>query len=226
MRELPTGTVTMLFSDIEGSTVLLSRLGARYGEALSAQRAVLRAAISDWCGHELGTEGDSFLRGVRVGRGRGGLLCCGAAHAGWVCVARRFRRPGPHGPAPATPWVGRDSDREQLRGPDMPAGVRLVTLTGPGGVGKTRLAIDAAASLDDTFRQGIYFSALATVRDADVMWKAIVGDLSVDGDEPAAVMEHLRHRQTLLVLGNLEQLHGSAEARRHGWPVPPRRSGR
>jgi class 3 adenylate cyclase len=61
MRELPTGTVTMLFSDIEGSTVLLSRLGTRYGEALSAQRAVLRAAISDWRGHELGTEGDSFF---------------------------------------------------------------------------------------------------------------------------------------------------------------------
>ena len=44
MGELPTGTVTMLFSDIEGSTALLSRLGDRYGEALSAQRALLRAA--------------------------------------------------------------------------------------------------------------------------------------------------------------------------------------
>ena len=50
MRQLPTGTVTMLFSDIEGSTVLLSRLGTRYGEALSAQRSVLRAAISEWRG--------------------------------------------------------------------------------------------------------------------------------------------------------------------------------
>jgi class 3 adenylate cyclase len=51
----------MLFSDIEGSTVLLSHLGSRYGEALSAQRVVLRAAISEWRGHELGTEGDSFF---------------------------------------------------------------------------------------------------------------------------------------------------------------------
>ena len=43
------------------------------------------------------------------------------------------------------------------------------------------------------------------------MWKAIAGDLSVDGDEPAAVMEHLQDRQTLLVLDNLEQLQGGAE---------------
>ena len=46
----------MLFTDIEGSTVLLSQLGNRYGEALSAQRTVLRAAISEWHGHERGTE--------------------------------------------------------------------------------------------------------------------------------------------------------------------------
>ena len=44
MGELPTGTVTMLFSDIEGSTVLLGRLGARYLEALDAHRSILRAA--------------------------------------------------------------------------------------------------------------------------------------------------------------------------------------
>ncbi len=60
MSELPTGTVTLLFSDVEGSTVLLSRLGAVYAEALDGQRHVLRRA---WAGHggvELGTEGDSF----------------------------------------------------------------------------------------------------------------------------------------------------------------------
>ena len=61
MAELPSGTVTFLFSDIEGSTVLLSRLGTRYGEALSAQRSVLRDAISEWRGHEMGTEDDSFF---------------------------------------------------------------------------------------------------------------------------------------------------------------------
>jgi class 3 adenylate cyclase len=51
----------MLFSDIEGSMVLLNRLGGRYGEALSAQRAMMRAAVSGWRGREMGTEGDSFF---------------------------------------------------------------------------------------------------------------------------------------------------------------------
>src|SRR5215469_6620933 len=61
MGELPTGTITMLFSDIEGSTMLLSALGDRYGEALSAQRSLLRAAFSACGGKEMGTEGDSFF---------------------------------------------------------------------------------------------------------------------------------------------------------------------
>jgi len=77
MRELPTGTLTMVFSDIEGSTVLLSRLGSRYGEALSVQRKLLRAAISDWRGHELGTEGDSFF--VVFESAADAVACCVAA---------------------------------------------------------------------------------------------------------------------------------------------------
>jgi class 3 adenylate cyclase len=61
MRELPTGTVTMLFSDIEGSTALLARLGDRYAEALFAQRELLRRAFTAGGGREMGTEGDSFF---------------------------------------------------------------------------------------------------------------------------------------------------------------------
>jgi class 3 adenylate cyclase len=53
MRELPAGTVTLLFSNIEGSTALLGRLGERYGEALSAQRALMRAAVSASGGREM-----------------------------------------------------------------------------------------------------------------------------------------------------------------------------
>ncbi len=55
MDPLPTGTVTMLFSDIDGSTALLGRLGDRYGEALSVQRRIVRAAIDAWSGWEMGT---------------------------------------------------------------------------------------------------------------------------------------------------------------------------
>jgi class 3 adenylate cyclase len=61
MAGLPTGTVTLSFSDIEGSTVLLSRLGAAYAEALDGQRRVLRKAWAEHGGMELGTEGDSFF---------------------------------------------------------------------------------------------------------------------------------------------------------------------
>ena len=75
--ELPAGTVTMLFSDIEGSTALLNRLGERYGEALSAQRSLMRAAIMTWHGHEMGTEGDSFY--VVFESAADAVCCCLAA---------------------------------------------------------------------------------------------------------------------------------------------------
>jgi len=76
--ELPEGTITMLFSDIEGSTALLHRLGGeRYGEALSAQRALIRAAITAWRGHEMGTEGDSFY--VVFQSAADAVCCCLAA---------------------------------------------------------------------------------------------------------------------------------------------------
>jgi class 3 adenylate cyclase len=71
---LPTGTITMLFTDIEGSTALLTRLGDRYGDALSAQRAMMRAAISDCQGHEMGTEGDSFF--AVFGSANDAVRCC------------------------------------------------------------------------------------------------------------------------------------------------------
>ena len=61
MDVLPSGTLTLLFSDVEGSTSMLTRLGAQWGEALSAQRAILRAAFAKYGGHEMGTEGDSFF---------------------------------------------------------------------------------------------------------------------------------------------------------------------
>jgi class 3 adenylate cyclase len=58
---LPSGTVSLLFSDIEGSTALLTRLGDAHRDALDGQRKVLRQAWSDHGGTELGTEGDSFF---------------------------------------------------------------------------------------------------------------------------------------------------------------------
>ena len=60
MAVLPSATVILLFSDIEVSTVLLTRLGPAYADALGGQRQVLRRAWAEHGGTELGTEGDSF----------------------------------------------------------------------------------------------------------------------------------------------------------------------
>ncbi len=61
MRELPTGTVTLLFSDIEGSTHLLQQLVERYADLLVECRQLLRTAFHQWNGHEVDTQGDSIL---------------------------------------------------------------------------------------------------------------------------------------------------------------------
>jgi class 3 adenylate cyclase len=61
MAELPTGTVTLLFTDIEGSTRLLERLGDRYVAVLGDHRQLLRAAFTEFNGHEVGTDGDAFF---------------------------------------------------------------------------------------------------------------------------------------------------------------------
>ena len=61
MRELPTGTVTLLFTDIEGSTHLLQQLGERYADLLTVCRQFLRTAFQQWNGHEVDTQGDAFF---------------------------------------------------------------------------------------------------------------------------------------------------------------------
>ena len=307
MAEFPTGTITLLFSDVEGSTALLGRLGDRYGEALSTERALLRACFAEFGGHEMGTEGDSFFvvfqsagaavsccvaaqralsapawpDGVTV-RVRMGLhsgeptrhedgyigldvhraaRIAAAAHGGQVVLSDATRLLAasrlPAGasvrdlgfhrlkdieaperiyqlvasglqerfpplkslgastsmPVPMTPLVGRDGDLEQLRAVFGRPELRLVTLTGLGGVGKTRMALAAAASLAEIFPHGVFFVALAAVRDAEVMWKTLAGSLDVSGEGPAAdaVTGYLSERRALLVLDNLEQLEGAAD---------------
>src|SRR6202044_3539036 len=115
-------------------------------------------------------------------------------------------------PVPMTPLVGRERDLEKVLATLTGPGIRLVTLTGTGGVGKTRLSLAAAAAMDHDFPQGVFFIPLAAVRDAEVMWKTIADGLDVAADGPAAdaVTGYLRDRRALLVLDNLEQLDGAA----------------
>ena len=68
--------------------------------------------------------------------------------------------------------VGREEDLARVRAVIIGPGVRLVTLTGLGGVGKTRLALAAAAALGEGFAHGVFFVALAAVTGAEVMWKS------------------------------------------------------
>jgi class 3 adenylate cyclase len=247
----------MLFSDIEGSTALLGRLGERYGDALSAQRALMRAAISACRGLELGTEGDSFfvvfesagdavrcclaaqraLAGhdwpggvavrVRMGLHSGepavqeddyvgmdvhrAARIAAAAHGGQVVLSEATRQlaasqlaadvsvrdlgfhrlkdieaperiyqlvaaglpdrfpplktiSNTNLPRPASSFVGRNREVAELTAL-MRGGARLVTLTGPGGSGKSRLAIEAAGELMPTFKAGVFWVGLAALRD-------------------------------------------------------------
>jgi predicted ATPase/class 3 adenylate cyclase len=300
MADPPSGTVTMLFSDIEGSTLLLERLGPDYREALATQRQVLRDAWQAWGGHEMGTEGDSFFvvfpkaqdavgaalhaqRGlessqwpagervrVRMGLHTGeptpyedgyvgmdvhrAARVAAVANGGQVVLtdstAALVRGNLPKGvrlsdlgehrlkdlatpehlfqvngagddetfppvrslgttsslPQPTTTLVGRDDERTGLAKMLSETDARLVTLVGPGGTGKTRLAIAVAGQLADAHRDGVYFVPLAAVTTPDGLWATLADRLSVADRTEEHVLDHVANRSVLLVLDNLEQL--------------------
>ncbi|MBA2560175.1 MAG: adenylate/guanylate cyclase domain-containing protein, partial [Propionibacteriales bacterium] len=303
MRPLPTGTVTLLFSDIEGSTLMLNRLGARWGEALSAQRSILRATFTEHDGHEMGTEGDSFFvvfdsaqqaleasvegqrrlqqhawpdgvavrvrmglhtgepqrhehgyigidvhRAARIAASASGgqVVLSGSTQAllGQLPGRALLRSLGRHRlkdiaepeqlydvevpallcdfpplrslgtranlPTYASELVGRDVELEDLTGLITAPGTRLVTLTGPGGTGKTRLAVELAARLQDDYPCDTFFVGLHTADRAPLMWSGIAE--AVGAVAEADLLPHerslrfLSDRRSLLVLDNLEQV--------------------
>lgn len=113
-------------------------------------------------------------------------------------------------PAATTPFIGRQSDREELaailRRPDA----RLLTISGLGGSGKTRLALETARSLIDWFDHGVYFIPLDNVYDAQGFWQAILQGLHAPIEGPTSaqqvVQAYLRNKHILLVLDNFEHL--------------------
>ena len=115
-------------------------------------------------------------------------------------------------PTPATRFVGRRRELAELR--DLVSRERLVTLIGPGGTGKTRLAIETGRAMLDEFPGGVWFVALDTVRDPDLVMTSIAQVLNIP-EQPgrplgAVVAERLAKDQTLLVLDNLEQVVAAA----------------
>ena len=314
MAELPSGTVTLLFTDIESSTRLLERLGAGYVEVLREHRRLLRAAFAQFDGHEVGTEGDSFfvafarasdavaaaqgqralvahrwpdgvvLR-VRMGMHTGEPIVGAGDYAGWRCIGRRgsarldmggqvlcsqatrellgaelpaglgLRELGEHrlkdlthpqrlwqlviaglpdafpalrtlGPRPfnlpvqMTRVVGRERELARLQELlDDPAR-RLVTLVGPGGIGKTRLAVEAASASYGPSRDGVVyvsFAGTAPARPEEAadlvvanLAAALGVSLAVPRDPLELLCDHLAAHPLLLVLDNLEQLPDAA----------------
>src|SRR5690349_19156110 len=295
-RDLPTGVVTLLFTDVEGSTRLLQELGDGYGEALHEHRRRLRAAFAEHEGVEVDTQGDAFcvafarasnavaaaadgqraLAGgpirVRMGLHTGeprltdegyvgldvhkGARIAAVGHGGQVLLSpttRAFvdgnvRDLGVHRlkdlsaperiyqleieglscefpllktveagiknlPLPRTSFVGRASELEAIDRLLEDPGCRLLTLVGPGGAGKTRLALEAAARRVDRYPHGVHFVPLASVASPDFLAPALAESIqfSVDGAHSGfsaqeQLLDYLSERSTLLVLDNFEHL--------------------
>ena len=118
-------------------------------------------------------------------------------------------------PIPSTPIIGRVEELENICDLLQRAEVRLVTLTGVGGVGKTRLSIEICSTLRSVFVDGVFFVALAAVSDAGLVLPAIAQTLGIKGvpvsDIGDALAEYLGSRQVLLVLDNFEQVLAAAK---------------
>ena len=279
-RDLPSGTVTFLFTDVEGSTRLLHELGAEgYAEALAEHRRLIREACTTHDGVEVDTQGDAFFFAfptapgaleaageltdalaaaqvhVRVGLHTGTPLVteegyvggdvhraariAAAGHGGQVLVSsstaqlveceltdlgdhrlkdlsapeRIYQLGGGDFPAlnslyrtnlpvPATPFLGRERELAEVVGLLQPYEARLLTLTGPGGTGKTRLALQAAAESSDSFRDGIWWVPLAPLRDPALVLETaaqVVGSKN-------GLAEHIQDKSMLLLFDNFEQV--------------------
>src|SRR6266536_3474864 len=278
-RELPAGTVTLLFTDIEGSTRLIEELGEEgYVQALAEHRRLLRAAFSEHGGVEVDTQGDAFLYvfsdprealaaaalgqdalalgpvKVRMGAHTGEPRVTGEGYAGrelhraariaasghggqvvlsaatralvdgeltdlgehrlkdfaepvWIFQLGEERFPplktisNTNLPRPASSFVGRELEVAEVV-ELLQDGARLVTLSGPGGSGKTRLAIESAAELVPEFRNGVFWIGLAALRDPALVVETVAQTLGAkDG-----LAEHIGERELLLLLDNFEQV--------------------
>ena len=310
----PTGTVTLLFTDIEGSTHLLQQLGKGYEDVLVETRHLLRTAFREYHGYEVDTQGDSFFVAfarasdavaasvaaqraiagfsfpegitvrVRMGMHTGqprlaaegyvGLdvnqaaRIMSAGHGGQVLLSQATRdlaeldlpegvtlRPlGEHRlkdlgypvslfqvvipdlradfpplqtlnsfpnnlPNQLTSLVGREREVAEVCKLLLRADVHLVTLTGTGGIGKTRLSLQVAAEVIDRFPDGVFFVDLAPIRDPGLVAASIAKVLGLweTGDRPLLeqVLDYLREKRLLLLFDNFEQVVSAAPQLAH-----------
>ena len=283
MGELPRGTVTFLFTDIESSTRLLREQPESYARQLAEHRANLRDAFRRHRGIEVDTQGDAFFvafarasdavaaaedaqraigdsqlrvrMGIHTGEpvvtdeGYVGLdvhraaRIAAAGHGGQILLSQSARDlvgrndvrdlglhrlkdlPAPeriyqlgdgdfpplrslhatHLPVQVTPFVGRKRELEEVRALLSRDGARLVTLTGAGGSGKTRLALEAAAAMADAYEDGVWWVPLSGVSTPEDVIPALGRAL---GGGRAA--EAIGSRRILLLLDNFEHIIAAA----------------
>ena len=284
MGELPVGTVTFLFTDVEGSTRLLHEQGDRYAGLLAEHRRALREAFTAHDGVEVDTQGDAFFVAfaraadavaaaeagrtalasgpmrVRMGIHTGEPIVtdegyvgidvhraariAAAAHGGQIVLSESTRQlidgetavrdlgehrlkdlaraerlyqvgdadfPPLHTvdatnlPVALGPLVGREQELRELVAL-LSNGTRLLTLTGPGGTGKTRLALQVAAELVGTMEDGVFWVPLIGLSDPELLASELAQTLGAPDD----LVAFLRGRELLVLLDNFEHLLESA----------------
>src|SRR5437867_3274762 len=211
MTELPTGTVTFLFTDIEGSTNLARTLGDRWLGVLEQHHGIRRMAIRE-AGVTLRDLGAHRLKDFDEPQHIHQLVI---KELPSDFPAIRSLEIPTNLPVRLTSFVGRE--RELASVTQLLESARLVTLTGPGGTGKTRLALEAASGVLDRFPHGVFFVDLAPITDPALVPSAILTAVgSRGGAGPRSELERLqielRDRAILLVLDNFEQVIDAASA--------------
>ena len=190
---------------LRGQLMLALYRTGRQAEALAAYRAA-RSALVD----ELGIEPSVELRQLHeaiLAQDRALLPTEPGQPAGPAGATTHGRAPGHvHLPVQATPLIGRERELAELM--TLADSRRLITLTGTGGTGKTRLGMAFAASLADRYPDGVWWVPLAMVSEARLVPAAIAGVLGDIADLPM----YLRGRALLLVLDNFEQVIEAARA--------------
>lgn len=162
MPELPTGTVTFLFTDIEGSTRLWEDFPQEMRESLRQHDDLLRACIESHGGRIFKTMGDAFCSAF--GDPRGAVEAVLASQQ-WLPALAILDNVGPkHNlPQQTSSFVGREAEMAAVR--ELLSKTRLLTLTGSGGGGKTRLSLQVAADLLDGWADGVWLVELAPLTD-------------------------------------------------------------